>query len=491
MPVATQRNRAKTTTSSEQPWKAWRGSRVARYIRFVESQLIVPKGHNAKKPMRLHEYQREMFEVWLDPSIRAAMEKIGRGNAKTTTLGAFITAHLFLEEDADVPVVATKVMQAIKTTYGAVNDFIRLAPQLSALTLPYTAFGAARLVVPANNSVVYPMADKPDGLQGLDPSVAVLDEAAFAVQETWDALLLAAGKRPESKCVGLGTPSFEPDNAMRNVERSWKSGQVIPGFTFLEHVAPDGCDHRDESVWPSANPGLVTDPPILAIDAVRMSLAISPEQAFRCFRLAQWPTAAAGGWLGDGGSELWERLADPFEFVAGAATWAAVDMSQRSDCSAVVSGQYRDDGRLHVKARIWYPVEGQTVDPSEVMEELRRLRRDFDLRRVSYDPTFFDLPAGMLADEGLPMVVFDQVLPRMTPAVMGCHEAIHRGELSHDGDDVFRQHILNAQPRYSDRGFTLSKMKSSAKIDAAVALCMLHRSVAEPELVTAPWVAYS
>jgi phage terminase large subunit-like protein len=79
----------------------------------------------------------------------------------------------------------------------------------------------------------------------------------------------------------------------------------------------------------------------------------------------------------------------------------------------------------------------------------------------------------------------------MTPAVMGCHEAIHRGELSHDGDDVFRQHILNAQPRYSDRGFTLSKMKSSAKIDAAVALCMLHRSVAEPELVTAPWVAYS
>jgi phage terminase large subunit-like protein len=314
--------------------------------------------------------------------------------------------------------------------------------------------------------------------------VAVLDEAAFAVQETWDALLLAAGKRPESKCVGVGTPSFDPENAMLTVERAWKSGQTIPGFEFLEHVAPEGCDHRDERVWPLANPGLVTKPPILAIDALRTSLAISPEQSFRCFRLAQWPTAAAGGWLGDAGSELWDRLTDPYEFVAGAATWAAVDMSQRSDCSAVVAGQFRDDGRFHVKAKVWYPPDGGTVDPRDVMEHLRRLDRDCDLRQVVYDPRFFDLPALQLRDEGLPIVEFPQSLDRMTPAVMGCHEAISRGEVTHDEDDVFRRHILNAQPAYTDRGFTLSKAKSAkttaGKIDAAVALCMAHRSATLP-----------
>jgi phage terminase large subunit-like protein len=489
------RNRAKHATGTEQPWKAWRGTRAGRYIKFVETQLVVPKGNGAKKAMKLHPYQREMFELWLDPSTRAGMVKIGRGNAKTTTLGAFITAHLFLEEDADVPVVATKVMQALKTTYGAVNSFIRLAPPLSALTVPYTAFGAARLEVPANNSVVYPMADKEDGLQGLDPSIAVLDEAAFATQPTWDALLLSAGKRPESKCIGIGTPSFDPENAMLNVETAWRSGKVLPGFVFREHTAPEGCDTADESVWPLANPGLVTKPAILAIDALRTSLAISPEQAFRCYRLAQWPTAAAGGWLGDGGSELWDRLEDPYDFVVGTPTWAAVDMSQRSDCSAVVSAQIRDDGRLHVKAKVWYPPEGGTVDPLAVMEHIRQLYRDHDLKGIYYDPRFFDVAGVMLRNEGIPAIVFPQSLERMTPAVMGCHESISRAELSHDGDDVFRRHVMNAQPAYSERGFTLSKAKSAkataGKIDAAVALCMVHRMAVAPQDEWAPLASWA
>jgi phage terminase large subunit-like protein len=420
------------------------------------------------------------------------MAKIGRGNAKTTTLGAFLAAHLFMDEDADVPVVASTVTQAMKTTYGAALRLVELNPNLLAQVLVYTGMGAAKVMVPAQNSVMYPVADKPDGLQGLDPSVAVLDEAAFASQETWDALFLAAGKRPESKCIGIGTPSFNPENAMLNIERAWRSGQTLPGFSFREWLAPDGCDHRDERLWPLANPGLVTKPPILAIDALRTSLAISPEQAFRCYRLAQWPTAAAGGWLGDNGAELWDALEDAFEFVAGAEMWAAVDMSLRNDCSAVVAGQMRDDGRLHVKAKVWYPPEGGTVDPSEVMEHLRRLDRDFTLRSVFYDPRYFDLPAKLLLDEGLPILEFPQSLDRMTPAVMGCHEAVQRRELSHDGDDVFRRHVLNAVPRYSDRGFTLSKSKSDGgKIDAAVALVMCHRAATMHGTTQVPLMAWA
>ena len=63
---------------------------------------------------------------------------------------------------------------------------------------------------------------------------------------------------------------------------------------------------------------------------------------------------------------------------------------------------------------------------------------------------------------------------------MGCHEAISRREVSHDGDEVFRRHVLSAAP-VLDRGFTLSKSKSTGgKIDAAVALCMMHRAAAVP-----------
>lgn len=424
--------------------------------------------------MHLHEYQLELFEDWLDPAARAAMAKIGRGNAKTTTLGALLAAHLFLEEDADVPVVASTIAQASKTTYGAVLRLVDLSPELKGRSLLYTGMGSQKLEVPSTHSVIYPIADKPDGLQGLDPSIAVLDEAAFGSQETWDALVLAAGKRPVSLAVGIGTPSDLPSNAMLNTERALKAGARVPGFRWREWTAPAGCDHRDETVWPLANPGLITDPPVLSIDALRLNVATSPEWAFRCYRLAQWPTGRIeGAWLGERGAEAWGRLAAPWTLRPSAATWGAVDMAFRGDCAALVLAQHRPDGRVHLAARIWYPGAGP-IDPTDVVDAIRQAQRDYDLREVAYDPRFFELPSRLLADEGLPMLEFAQSHERLTPAVASLHTAIHAGTIAHDDDPAFTAHILNAVPRFNDRGFTLSKLKSEAKIDAAVAACMAH-----------------
>ena len=179
--------------------------------------------------------------------------------------------------------VATKVMQAMKTTYGAVANFIRLNPNLEAQVLRYTAFGSARIEVPGTNSVVYPMADKPDGLQGLDPTMAVLDEAAFADLAVG---CVGAGVRPAAG-VEVHRESAPRRSSLRTrcrrSRRAYRSGQDLPSFTFIEHSAPEGCDYRDERVWPLANPGLVTKPPILGIDALRMDVAMMPEQHFRCF----------------------------------------------------------------------------------------------------------------------------------------------------------------------------------------------------------------
>ena len=208
----------------------------------------------------------------------------------------------------------------MKTTYGAVANFIRLNPNLEAQVLRYTAFGSARIEVPGTNSVVYPMATNLTGCRVLTRRWRCWMRRRSLIWR-W---VRWCSKRPESKCIGIGTPSFEPEERDAGDRRAYRSGQDLPSFTFIEHSAPEGCDYRDERVWPLANPGLVTKPPILGIDALRMDVAMMPEQHFRL--LAQWPTAAAGGWLGDNGSEMWDELTDPFEFVP-AATWAGLDMS--------------------------------------------------------------------------------------------------------------------------------------------------------------------
>jgi phage terminase large subunit-like protein len=110
---------------------------------------------------------------------------------------------------------------------------------------------------------------------------------------------------------------------------------------------------------------------------------------------------------------------------------------------------------------------------------------------VSFDPRFFDVPAKMLSDEGLAMVEVPQSPEMMTPICGSLMELIKRKQLRHDGDQTLGVHVLNAVPRFNERGFTLQKSKSRGRIDGTIALALaadraLHRAPAqaEPEFFT-------
>ena len=68
----------------------------------------------------------------------------------------------------------------------------------------------------------------------------------------------------------------------------------------------------------------------------------------------------------------------------------------------------------------------------------------------------------------------------MTSILGSLLELIKRGELRHDGHLVMAQHVLNAVPRFNERGFTLQKSKSRGRIDAAIALALaVDRAIRE------------
>lgn len=218
---------------------------------------------------------------------------------------------------------------------------------------------------------------------------------------------------------------------------------------------------------------------------LRTAVALSPEAHFRIFRLGQWVDGVES-WLGTDGRKVWDALVDPYDFELGAPTWVGVDVGLKRDSTAVVALQRRPDGRLHAKLRVWLPTADEPVDATDVMQHLRELDALYSVAEVSFDPRFFDVPAKMLADEGLPMIEIPQAVERMTPAVGSTFEAIKRGEVTHDGDATFTAHILNAVPRFNERGFTLAKGKSRGRIDAAVALCLaLDRALRQETTVGA------
>ena len=493
--MATRRdgNAAKrVVTGDPAPWRSWKlKARHARAIRWIETYFIPPKGYGAGRPLKLATFQKEWLEEVYAPGVSAAAMELPRGNGKSTFLGAVGTHSLFDEDESgapQVPIVATTVNQAVRSVYGVALAAIAKHDDLADRALVYSAIGGQKVRTPHNGGEMFPVSNDPDGLQGLDPSLAVCDEIGFMPIESWDSLLLASGKRPSSLVVGIGTPGFDRLSALWHMRTRVKSGVELPGFRFVEYAAPEGCSVLDESLWYVANPALAEG--YMNIEALRTAVALSPEAHFRIFRLGQWVDGVES-WLGTDGRALWRSLEDPWAMEPGGHTWVGVDIALKHDSTAVVWCQRRPDDRVHVKTKIWLPQPDGRLDVADVMQFVRELGAMYHLREVAYDPRFFDLPAQQLTDEGYPVVEFPQSLERLSPAVGATFEAIKRQELSHDGDEAFETQVLNAVPRFNERGFLLSKSKSKDRIDSAVAMCMAYAGIASPTPDAPPLVAAS
>lgn len=452
------------------PWTLWpETDRAARAIRFIETYCKLPKGYTAGQLMRLAEFQKTWLHEVHRPGVSSAAMQIARGNGKSSFLAAVAVWAVF-DPDPEggapqVPVVATAIHQAIRSVYGVAADIVRAEPELADRSIEYTGIGQVRIRVPSTGGELFPVSNAVDSLQGLDPSMAICDEVGFMPLDSWNSLLLAGIKRPRSLVVGVGTPGLDQDNALYHLRQKVIEGSAPEGFHFTEFSATPDCPIDDEDEWRLANPAIAEG--FMNIDAMRTNLGLAPEGRFRVFHLAQW-IDGVDAWVE---RKDWDALRAPQKLVRGARTWVGLDVGFKHDSTALVAVQ-RLSEKLHAVARFWVPRSDQAVELTHVMEALREMDRDYDLVEVAYDPRLFEVPAQMLADEGLPMVEFNQSVERMTPAFGQLFEMIKRQELTHDGDKAFTQQILNAIPRYNERGFTLAKAKSRGKVDACYALAM-------------------
>lgn len=469
------RNAAKSAATAEPaPWLAWPEPQRSpvHAIRWIETYCTLPKGHGAGERIRLANFQKKWIAEALAPGVTSTAMSVARGNGKSTLLASLALWAVFVGDESgapQVPIIATTVQQAIRSVYGVALSMIRAEPELMDRAVIYSAIGATKVLVPSTDGTMFPVSSDVDGLQGLDPSVAVADELGFLPVAAWDSLLLASGKRPRSLVVGIGTPGLDKSNALWHLRQRVVSGESLPGFHYVEYAAPADAKADDEAAWALANPALAEG--YMNPDALRTALALSPQGHFRVFRLGQWVDGVES-WLGDDGRSVWAALVSPYDLVPGAPTWVGVDVGIKKDSTAVAIVQRRPDDRLHAAFKLWVPSRDEPVDVSDVMQYVRKLDRTYTLQGVSFDPRFFDVPAKMLLDEGLPMIEVPQSVERMTPAIGSTYEIIRNGDLSHDGDPVVTEQVLNAVARYNDRGFTLSKPKSRGRIDAAIALSL-------------------
>jgi phage terminase large subunit-like protein len=368
-----------------------------------------------------------------------------------------------------VPIIATTVSQAMLSVYNNTSSMIATAPDLRERSIPFTGIGTARIHVPSTGGEVFPKSNDHAGLQGLDPSFAIMDEIGFQPQEAWSAVRQASGKRSQSLILGIGTPGVDHENALYAVRERFTL-QGIDRFHYREWAADEGCRADDREQWRKANPAMVSG--FLRETALEsLYEEFAGGARFRIFHLGQWVDGYES-WLGEDGARVWADCEDGYSLKPGEPTWIGVDAAQTRDTTAVVAVQFRPDGRLHAEAHFWVPTKDEPTDINLVMAHIRGLANKYKVGAVAYDPRYMEWPAKVLYDEGIPMMEVPQSTERMTGVYGDLHDAIRQGEITHGKDPMFARHVLSAQARFNERGFMLKKDSPGGHIDACVALAL-------------------
>ncbi len=420
---------------------------------------------------------------------------VPEGNGKTTLLAGIALYHCEFRPFAVVPWAAASREQA-EIGYRQAEGMVLRSPRLHALVHSdiQAAKGKRKTEVPrflclegyrrinhhGGGRIQVFAADDRTG-DGIIPTLGIIDEPHrqrdLSLYRTWSGKLLKrSGQIAAISTSGEPGSDFELTRARivetageRTVDGSFlrvKADRIV----LHQWAVPEEADPEDLEAVKAANPFSGITIEMLAAKRQSPTMTLHHWLRFVCNR----PTQDSDVWLGQNGAAIWKGLEDPWEFEDGAPTWVGVDVAIKHDTSAVVALQRREDGRLHATCRIFRPAKDQPVDTTDVMQHIRELAAVYDIVAVSYDPRFFDVPAKMLEDEGVPMVEVNQSVERMTPAVLGLYEAINTGRISHDDDVAFAAQVLSGVPRFNDRGFTLAKGKSRGKIDAAIALALAH-----------------
>lgn len=446
----------------------------AKVRRFAESRIVQTKGEWAGQPLKLEKWQRELLdELYLVDEnrnyvYREALVGVPRKNGKSTLAAAIALYGLMAsgEQGAEVYAAAAARDQA-RIVFDQARDFVEASPKLRDYLQPMRN----AILCPANNGVFRVLSSDAPLQHGLNPSLVVIDELwAHRDPELYYALTTGQLARKNPMVVSITTAGWDRESICwqvyehgRELAEKGQDAMRKAAFLFRWYESPPGRKVTDKRGWQAANPSSWITNDLLVREVDRL-----PEFVFRRLHLNQW-TDTEEAWISP---DWWDACAGEPKIKKGEATWTGIDIGLRRDARAMIWVQWHGDD-LHIGHEIAVPKPDKPLSSAEARTRVKKhAARQEGLREVDYDPWQFHESAEILADEGLPMVEYQQSNANMAPASERLYELIREGRVVHDGDPQLRQQVLNAVAAETDRGWRISKRKSKARIDACVALAM-------------------
>jgi len=410
---------------SPPPWRAWRTKkRHARCIRWIESYCVIPSGKNNGKLFKLAPFQKHALEELLAPGVRTGGLQIPRGNAKSTLWAAVgLWAACDYDDMPQVPITAYNSLQAGRTLFAPLERMLELNPELSSRCVKYTA--TRKIMSVWNRGEVLPLPADVDRLQGLNPTLALVDEAQTVDMDVFNALAQGAGKRAESLVLAIGTPAPEAQSRTLYVLRERAADGAIP---WVEYAADAGCPVDDRDQWAKANPAIGAG--ILFPDVLETELLTVDEISFRSYRLGQWLDVSLSSWLPPDAWDACPYAAPPpegAEIVLGiAGTWTS---------SIALVGATLDGA-------VFLAWGADTADDETLDAKVSAACLRWSVREIVVAPRIRSALVPRWSDQGLPVTVWPSTRNDVDVASStDFRNAIVEGRIAHDHDPVLAAHV--------------------------------------------------
>ena len=486
---------------------AW--SRDQDFAAWCEENLIQSTDQFAGKPLMLEEWQLDFIRealatrdaAGLEPVWRSVALIVSRKNGKTAMLAAYSLFRLLSDQTQPEILLAAASDKQAGRLFDACMQYIRQNPALADQLVLRDYIG--EIARADGGGKILRMASSADNLHGYNPSLVVCDELHAwtkpSQRKAWAALTTGGGARKNTQVFTITTAgdANEREHGIlgRMIDRNEAIGDIerldgltisrnFDAATLIYNYSAPTKDPSDTAAMKLANPASWITTEFLARQAANPELSKAEVlQLHGCV----W-VAGSNAWIS---GEWWNNAIERgVEIPDGARVSLGVDIGIVHDSSAVVTAWRRpDDDLIVIESRVWTPRNGQHVNLADVEAYILELSERLHISGIFYDPRMFERSAGVLdSDHGLPMVLMAQNSATMATAYQSFYAMMSEGLIRHAGDDEeLSAHVLGTAAMQTDRGWKVSKMRQTQRIDALVAAVMAtYGSVLQAEEQVVP-----
>lgn len=501
-----------------------------RIIRFFPTFLKHTAGDLAGQPFHLQPHQQFTYYnilAWKKTDtkgrevrlIRNVYEKVARKNGKTagkSGLGLFFQ-RFDGEEGADIRVGATMEKQA-KILWKQAVDFIKKSPLLQ-----HCGFKTyqSEIKVEENLSVFAPVSKEAKTLDGLKPSVVLLDEYhAHTTDDVRNVLQSGMGNRLHPLFYIITTAGVNPFGVCKQYEDVCVrilNGDLEDDSTFIMiHDLDPEDDWENEENWYKANPNLGVS---VSLDYLRDEYIKAKNQPslipnFKTKHLNMWVDAIEI-WIPN---EIWKKNEVekiPIEKFNEFGSYSAIDLSSTTDITADAFLSEPDENDIRylevymycpeetidkrskedkVPYRFWrdqgylISTSGNVCDYSVIEDNHIMYCGQNKTIRTELDKWNATSTATNLMEQGLEVSYFSQAISNMSFPTKQFEKLIYEGKIKYKYNPVL-EWMLSGCVRIEDANgnVKIHKGKSQAhgkRIDGIIASIMAlggSLSMKEPE----------